>query len=122
MGYKIPVKHSGSDEIPIVNGVYMTPKQHDDNMLELNGAMFFIAFYDELGNIVTPSAGMVKVEVSPIEGQWFTAAASPDIEAIYTGPQAEYTPYTFDGPFVVGRITFNGIAGASYAKAFFWRY
>ena len=122
MGYKIEVKKNNGDiNLDIGNGVLFTPASHEDVNMRLGRGIFFIAFYDVTGQIVTPTAGTIKVEVSPIDGQWFESAGAPVIDATTAGAIAAYTPPVFDGPFTTGRLTFDGITGASYANAFFWR-
>lgn len=121
MGYKIDVVRLGSAQMSVDNGTAFTKPLEEDHRLELSRSMFFIAFYNSSGEIITPNSGTVKVEVSPIPGQWFESDGTPIIDATTVGELAQYTPPVFDGPFTVGRVTFNNITGADHARAFFWR-
>lgn len=114
-----PVLHNGSEQIPVDDGTYLTdPISRND----IEGVML-VAFYDSNDDIITPTAGTIKSEMSPIEGQWHLDS-EPLFDAVDCGPIARYVIPTFKGPAIQGRVTFADLDGPdiSYAKVQFWRY
>lgn len=111
----------GSDKLPVSNGVLYTGEML--NVTEFGTGVFVVAFYDANGDSVTPTAGSINPEGSPIDGQWL-APSSGDATISATdvvAGSALYSVPVFTGPVSQGRLTFAGITGASSAKAFFWR-
>jgi hypothetical protein len=116
------VKFNNATELPIADGEYTTAILEDNSSLSHPYSFLAVAFYDVNDDIVTPSAGTVEAKMSPIKGQWLSPSSGDQlIDATLTGADATYTPPLFHGPALKGKIVFAGIAGASYAKAFFWR-
>lgn len=119
------VKNTGNEnKIPVTDGVYSTFNQIGDDIdLGTEAGVFVIAFYDSSGDPVTPSAGTITPEMSPISGQWQSASTGDsiiDATTVQAG-SATYTMPTFSGPAIEGRVTLSGILGASSAVAYFWR-
>jgi hypothetical protein len=103
----------------VANGTYET----EVNSLEYSTGTFIIAFYDGSGNPVTPTAGTVKPEMSPTNGQWHSPSAGDstiDATKCIAGV-ATYVIPTFTGPSIKGRVILAGVTGASTFEAFFWR-
>ena len=119
MGLKLEVKSNGARVLAAANNVYYTDALESDDALDSSRSIFFIQFYDANMLPVTPTAGTITPEMSPIEGQWLKASNQDFIRAVDTGNN--YTPSVFEGPAIDGRVTLSGIVGAVYAKAFFWR-
>jgi hypothetical protein len=125
MARTIFVKSGGDTKLPIADGTLETDLLEKNLSLSDEGGMFVIAFYDVAGDIVTPTAGTIAAEMSPIKGQWQgPSSGDASINASLTGPSATYTMPRFDGPAAQGRLTFSGIAGAGvdHAIAYFWRF
>lgn len=114
-------KSGDSIDLP-VTGTFYT----DEFPVERDGSMIIVALYDANGDVITPSAGTCKVEVSPIKGQWFNGTSSGDSTIVMAeaGASATYDIPVFIGPQTQARITLSDVSGigASYIKAYLWRY
>ena len=119
MSQRYYVLSGESAVLPITDGTLLT----EDISVDYENCVFVVAFYDAQGDAVTPSAGTIKPEMSPIKGQW-QEPSSGDITIDATKCIAGLSTYaipTFDGPTELGRLTFAGITGAASATAYFWR-
>ncbi|MBL4800225.1 MAG: hypothetical protein JKY50_22745 [Oleispira sp.] len=115
------VLKDGSNVLPVANGVLVTNEML--NVTSYGTGVFVIAFYDASGDPVTPTAGTITPEASPIDGQWHTPSsgdATITATAVVAG-SAVYAIPVFTGPVIQGRITLAGILGATSCKAYFWR-
>lgn len=119
------VKTSGSlTRLPVTDGTLSTYQQIGDDIdIGTETGVFIIAFYDSNGDPVTPAAGTITPEMSPLPGQWQRAGTG---DAVIDATKVEaglstYSMPTFAGPAIEGRLTFAGIAGADSAVAYFWR-
>ena len=114
----------GGTRLPITDGTLSTFNQIGDDIdIGTETGVFIVAFYDSNGDPVTPSAGTITPEMSPIAWQW-QQAGSGDLVIDATKVEAGLSTYSmpsFAGPAIEGRLTFAGIAGASSAVAYFWR-
>lgn len=119
MSQRYFIKSNGSDVLPVTDGTLTT----DAISTDYETGVFVVAFYDAGGDIVTPTAGTVKPEMSPISGQWLTpSSGDATINAVdCIAGLATYEAPVFNGPAEQGRLTFAGITGATTAKAYFWR-
>ncbi|MBL4632152.1 MAG: hypothetical protein JKY14_13740 [Paraglaciecola sp.] len=115
------VLKDGSNVLPVANGVLVTNEML--NVTSYGTGVFVIAFYDANGAPVTPTAGSINPEASPIPGQWHTPSsgdATISATSVVAG-SAVYAIPVFTGPVTQGRITLAGIIGATTCKAYFWR-
>ena len=113
-----PIMHNGSERIPIEEGTYNSVIMPED----FQQGAFFLAFYNSNGGIVTPTAGTITVELSPIEGQWHGLNENGVITATTVGANATYVVPAFCTLVRQGRMRFDSaIAGGAYCRAFFWR-
>ena len=115
---------TGGTKLPIANGTLSTQVGGIKDMdIEQGTGVFIIAFYDANGDPVTPSAGTINPEASPIRGQWHApSSGDATIDAIKViAGSSTYSIPVFTGPVIAGRLTFAGITGAVTARAFFWR-
>ncbi len=115
-----PCLHNTSQRLPITQATYMTERMPDD----FQQTSVFIAFYNDSDQIVAPTAGEVKIQVSPIEGQWHDLNMNGTIMANTVGATASYVVPQINSLVRWGRVVFNNqIAGnnVEYARAFFWR-
>ena len=119
------VKTSGSlTRLPVADGTLSTYRQIGDDIdIGTETGVFIIAFYDSNGDPVTPTAGTITPEMSPLQGQWQRAGTG---DAVIDATKVEaglstYSMPTFAGPAIEGRLTFAGITGADSAVAYFWR-
>ena len=78
-----------------------------------------ITFYDVAGNVVTPTAGTIKVTLSP-NGQNFRTVENGEFEAINTLDETRTQPNAV-GLASSGRITLTGIVGADRFTALFYQ-
>lgn len=104
---------------PVNDGVFETGVQQ----VEFETGVFIIAFYDAQGEPVTPTAGTVKPEMSPVKGQYLEPSSGDiTIDATTAGDgSASYKMPVFIGPAIGGRIELDGIVGAEQYTAYFWR-
>ncbi len=88
-----------------------------------------VIFTDASGTPVTPTAGTIRFEATPIEGQWLEPPAEMTIDATTviaasdgggTG-LATYTLPSFDGPVQAARIILTGVEGATHVRSYHWR-
>ncbi len=114
---KFPVLFNDIDRLPITNGIYFTELMPED----FQQGAFYLQFFDTLGDVVTPSAGTITVQISPIEGQWHLLDRHGTIAASSVGAISTYTVPVFCALARQGRVQFDGIAGADHCRAFFWR-
>lgn len=119
MGFKTELLYNGSEMLPVNVAVHEMSDNDFDNDLETTRSLFFIQFYNAEGAVVTPTGGTVTPEMAVFPGQWLKASNQANIQANLVGNS--YTPSVFEGPATRGRLTFNGITGATHAKAIFWR-
>lgn len=113
-----PVLNAGSHVLPVADGTYFT----EANMPEgFENGQLVIAFYDASDAIVTPTAGTITPQMSPIKDQWHASSNTPTIDATMAGATAAYTIPVFPGIAKQGRIILAGITGATYCRAYFWR-
>ena len=114
----------GGTRVPVTDGTYTTfDKPGSDISYQTEDGVFVIAFYDASDNVVTPTAGTITPEMSPISGQW-QSPSDGDTTINATEVEVGLSSYTiprFAGPAMQGRMTLAGITGASYCVAYFWR-
>lgn len=113
---------SGGEILPTANGTLLTDSMSANPS---QSCQVYIEFFsDAAGTVpVTPSAGTVTVQGSPMGSNWLAPSNGGVIQANTVGsPVSTYTPPFFQGRMAQGRITFAGIAGASFARVTFWRY
>lgn len=111
---------TGGVKLPITDGDYFTPKLPVGS----EGGVFFVAFYDAAGQIVTPDSGTITPVMAPEVGSYGEPSGGDAvINAAQTGEDFSFTVPSFLGPAVEGKITFASISGATvdHAKAYFWR-
>ena len=115
-----------SINIPVDDGTYETGIIAE----RFKEGVFIIAFFDANNNLVTPTGGAIKVEMSPFRNrdnldqfQWQDPSNgdTPILATNVIAGLAKYTLPLFIGPSVKGRMKLNGIAGADHCQAFFWR-
>lgn len=118
------VLSNGSRELPVADGTYTTLSSDNFQMdKNYDDGIMVIAFQDSNGQPVTPTAGTIVAEMSPIEGQWH-GPSSGDATIAATeviAGSATYDIPRFEGKAIAGRVTFSGIAGATTARVEFWR-
>ncbi len=131
----LPATDTGLDDkqlVPVADSTYFTEsmvkKSHGDRFLEAQTGDFVICFYDADGvTPVTPTAGTVKPEMSPIDNVWMEPGVgtitidAADIRVDSDG-LSSYTIPVFVGGTKQGRVTLADIAGATYFKAEFRRF
>lgn len=112
----------GGTRIPVTELVTYTGEMSGDY---LRGNCY-LRFFDGSGNPVTPTAGTITFDSSPVEDQFLMAPVVQTVNAneVIAGREntATYTPPTFDSVVVETRMTLAGIAGATHVEAFHWRY
>ncbi|CAM0101559.1 hypothetical protein PODOV084v1_p0002 [Vibrio phage 340E47.2] len=118
------VLSNGSQALPVADGTLSTQALNSPDMsTDFDDGVFVISFYDANGDLVTPTAGSIVVEMSPVEGQWLAPSggdATIQATEVIAG-SATYTAPRFTGPAIAGRLTFAGVTGATTARAYFWR-
>lgn len=77
--------------------------------------IFYIEFYDESGNPVTPTAGTMDVTASPL-GKFFMRNHEDRLF-----PANSSHPVEFHGMMVACKVTLAGIVGAATWRAAIWR-
>lgn len=107
--------NEGSTTLPVEDATYETANMSPGDAF----GDCLIAFYDENGDMVKPTAGTVLFESAAIDGQWL--AGGEAIDATLCGPEATYTPPSFNSVVVRSRVTLQGVTGATTARAFHWR-
>lgn len=122
MAMNYPIKTGGGGVVlSTANGTYETDMMSGDHSF----ASVYIEFFsDAQGKVaVTPTAGTVVVQGSPMGNAWLDPGENGTITAstvLHTGT-ATYSPPFFHGLMSKGRVTFAGITGAPYARVIFWR-
>lgn len=86
----------------------------DDNYRK---GTFYIEFYDASGNVVTPTAGTVDVQASPL-GKFFMRNHE---NQLYTAAAIQDHPVEFSGMMLSAKVTLAGITGATTWRAAMWR-
>ena len=117
-----PVLSSGSSVIPTTNGTYQTA---DQSTCDANNCAVYAEFFsDPAGTLpVTPTAGTVLVQSSPLGNNFLTPTTNGTITATTcTTPNSTYVPPAIAGRIATGQVTLAGITGAAYARIVFWRY
>lgn len=116
----MPIINNQGALVPVSSGTFYT----DVMPVAFSNAQLYIMFYDASGNPVTPSAGTIVAECSPDgSAQWLVSANSPSINATsVVAGSATYTPPSFNGLIVRGRVTLSGVTGATQFRAWLWRY
>ena len=108
----------------VANGTYSVLSTDIKMSADYQTGTFIIAFYDDSGNAVTPTAGTIKPEMSPIAGQWHEPSSGDvtiDATKVIAGV-ATYVMPVFFGAAVDARLTLSGITGlATNFEAHFWR-
>ena len=106
----------------VTDGVYLVGEPISTGY---QSGTFVIAFYNSAGVAVTPTAGTVKPEMSPIKGQWHEPSGGDvtiDAAKCIAG-LATYAIPVFFGECEGARLTLAGITGtATTFEAHFWRY
>lgn len=116
---------SGGVVLPTSNGSLYTALLDELSANQLTNWQFYIEFFSDVEGTIpaTPSAGTVAVNASPCGNVYLTASNTQTIQAnTVIVPDGTYTPPAAEGRIRRGRITFAGITGAAYARAYFWRY
>ena len=116
---------AGQTSLPVADGILTTFDQPGSGIdINTETGVFVIAFYDAGGDPVTPTAGTVAPEMSPIDGQWHTPSSGDAVinATTVTNGSASYVIPVFTGPAREGRITLSGITGAATCQAYFWRF
>lgn len=117
--FRLDSNDRGSTTIlPVGGGPYIVNEMEGDYPT----GNVVVQFTDSDGTPVTPTAGTVVFEGSPIAGQWHSAPVVMTIDAttVIAGV-ATYTLPTFDGPLIASRMTLAGIVGATHVRAYHWR-
>lgn len=126
----IPATSTGEDDkllIPVADGESFTIKMNGRNA-ELQTGDFALCFYDADGETpITPTAGTVQVDMSPMENIWMAPGvgdATIDASSVVVNGEglATYTTPVFLGAAYQGRVTLSGITGATFMKAQFRRF
>lgn len=108
----------GSSVIPTTNGVYYTDPMSAGYS---DGKVYVEFFSDEAGDVpAVATAGTIAVEASPMGNVYIPAGTGTPISAVAVSA-GTYSPASFSGSAVRGRVTLAGITGAAYAKITFWR-
>ena len=108
-----------SEVLPVAGGPYYTDEMSAD---WTRGSVYVEFFSDAAGTIpVTPTAGDVIVEASPMGNLFMASGNVSKILAASAGTAPMYEPPSFDGCAIKGRLTFSGVTGALTCRAIFWR-
>lgn len=112
---------AGSEVLPVANATLYT---QDMNTSSASRCQVYVEFFsDAAGTIpVTPSAGLMSAEITPMGHGWLASSNHNVINAADAGVSATYEPPYFEGRAKQGRISFSGVAGAVTARVTFWRY
>lgn len=100
------------------------PINDDESRQDFTEAYFIIAFYDNSGQLVTPTGGTVTVNAEPVTGQTLSPGDGDstfnmaDVRASGLSP---YTPPVFIGPVVAVNFSIQAPVGATQYSAFVWR-
>lgn len=109
----------GESFIAVEDGDFFTGFMSSDYSL----GECIIQFYDASKDPVTPTGGTITFKGAPIEGQYHDPsndAGTIDATTVIAG-DATYEMPEFNGPCIVGKMTLDGITGASFVRAFHWR-
>ena len=109
----------GLEVLPVSGGPYFTEEMSAD----WTRGTVYIEFFSDADGLVpaSPTAGDVVAEGTPM-GKLFMASGNvPKILAVNVGTSPLYEPPVFDGCVIQGRLTLNGVTGASTCRAIFWR-
>ena len=126
----IPATPTGEDDellVPVTDGSSFTISMLERNK-NLQTGDFALCFYDADGvTPITPTAGTVQVDMSPMENVWMAPGvgdATIDATAVIVDGDglATYTTPVFLGAAYQGRVTLTGISGATFMKAQFRRF
>ena len=107
----------GEGLIPVADGTYEVTGMSDNYTF----GECYVAFYDEAGEVVQPTAGTVSFASAAIEGQYLPPPDNATINAADCGPDATYTPPSFGSVVKASKMTLSGVTGAAYVKAIHWR-
>lgn len=109
---------TGDSLIPVADGSFYTR----DMSGKFTFGECYVAFYAEDGEtLVTPSAGTVTFSSTAIAGQHLPPPENATLDATLCGPEATYTPPSFNSVVTSSRMTLSGVTGASFVKAVHWR-
>lgn len=107
----------GDGLIPVANGTYKISGMSD----RYTFGECYVAFYDESSQPVTPTAGTVEFTSAAVDGQFLPPPENAVIDATLCGPDAAYTPPSFNSVVTGSRMKLTGVTGAAYVKAIHWR-
>ena len=113
---------NGSGVVPTANGAIET---EDMTSITASRTQVYIEFFsDEAGTQrVTPTAGTITIEGSPLGGIFLAPACGGVIDATtVSSPTATYDVPFFEGRIIRGKASFSGVTGAAFARVMFWRY
>lgn len=119
------VDNGGNTVVPVSAATFYTPAVTPQDANQYDNWQFYIEFFsDAAGTVpVTPTAGTITVNASPLGNNYLAASNTQVIQAnTCSTPDSTYTPPAAEGMLTRGRITLAGITGAQYFRAVFWRY
>lgn len=112
---------AGGEVLPVANATLYTG---DMSASSASRCQVYVEFFSDASGLVpvTPTAGLMSAEVSPMGSGWMASSNHNVINAADAGVAATYEPPYFEGRAKQGRTTFSGITGAVTARVTFWRY
>lgn len=112
---------AGSEVLPVANATLYTG---DMSASTSPRCQVYVEFFSDASGLVpvSPTAGLMSAEVSPMGAGWMASSNHNVINAADAGTAATYEPPYFEGRAKQGRITLSGITGALTARITFWRY
>lgn len=112
---------AGSEVLPVASATLYTG---DMSASSAYRCQVYVEFFSDADGLapVTPTAGLMSAEVSPMGAGWMASSNHNVINAADAGAAATYEPPYFEGRTKQGRITLSGITGALTARITFWRY
>lgn len=111
-------KNGTSFVLSTANGSFTTDEMSADYDL----CRVYVEFYSNAAGTVaaTPTAGTVSLEVSPLGGVYVPMDNATPMPAAMVAAGGYDAP-SHHGMARRGRVTFDGIVGAAYARVVFWR-
>ena len=112
---------AGGEVLPVANATLYTG---DMSASSASQCQVYVEFFSDASGLlpVTPTAGLMSAEVSPMGAGWMASSNHNVINAADAGAAATYEPPYFEGRAKQCRITLSGITGALTARVTFWRY